>query len=374
MSESTGSVKVDVFLETVPRVCDLSGRHPFRVTVCVKICDPRTITLQTTGSLLDPTAAFREGRIAIIDIESGNPIPGFADTENKTSPEQPSFVTLSGASYAESLYKIHFSTRLGASHEEGHLFPFDCSGLKAGHRYALKFLDSGVTWWRFGTQAEVLTQEVLPKPLEPSEAGTLEFISRRTPDFQAVPALPKPPKVSVSLSTSSDICHMSGETPFTVTVSFTSYAAKPITVVAAFRTPFDQLYADIIDAETKETVALGNHIIACPAGGASYRAEDFITLRPKAPFLQQITLNPVLDRNDIGSRSPHTYMDKFVDGRSYVVRLKGRMFGSKLRWWSYDSIEEVLQYAGTIEDSSLPYVPSIPLGFSQEVRFTAVDS
>ncbi|KAI9793282.1 MAG: hypothetical protein M1835_007353 [Candelina submexicana] len=317
-----------------------------------------------------------------MDVKSGNPIsrPAYVEGESTTilpgSVAQGSvpFLTLNGSSYPESIFDIDFSTSRGTSHTGSRLFPFDMTGLEAGHEYAFKLVDPGVTWWRYGTLEQVSTKEAIPKPFGPSEGTQLGFRARSFHGFQAVAALPQPPDISVSLSTSSDICHLSGTPAFAVNISFTLHAAKPITVISAFSSPFDQLYVEIIDAETKENAALGDFICACFDSEGPYAADHFLVLKPETPYLQRVTLTPVENPNNPETSARYTStMGRLVSGRSYLARLDGSMFDSEIKWWSYDTIDEVLLYAGTIGESGLPYVPPIPLDLSQEVGFTAVD-
>ncbi len=370
MSATTRSPELDVHLYVRPRVCDLSCRHSFTLSLSIRLCEPGRVKIQTSGSILDPAATFLKGRIDIIDAESreaisrpvhtgdGNPVLPPGSSTKESSP----FLTLDGSSDPDSIFEIDFSTTPETSNVGSHHFPFDVTGLQAGRQYLFKLVDSGVTWWRYGTPEEAPTSEAMLKPLEPSEGARLEFKARNMHGFRVVAALPQPPKVSISLSASSAVCHLSGSPPFIVKIAFTSHATKPLTINTDNSPLADyQAITQVFNTRTRQWVGLDYlECVTSRDDDGPWVAENFVVLEPRQPHVRSATI----DLDNLSSLS---------NGEEYAVCLRDVVRDSELGWWSYDSVEEVLQYAGTVENSGLHYVPPIYLDLAQEIRFTAVD-
>ncbi|KAI9703580.1 MAG: hypothetical protein M1836_007350 [Candelina mexicana] len=366
MSEIVSFPDIDIFLYSLPGICYLSNAHPFEPSIIIESNDPRPLTLLAPGTIFDPTAAFARARVEIIDFASGaviqkHPTGSTGDTvvqPNYQHEEPFSFLTLEGSG---SRYAIYFSTAPRTGHMGRTYFSFDSAGLQSGHKYTLRFSDSGVSWWRYCRKDDLsLPQNGIPMSLDPLGNAALDLHIRRAGKFRVADHLPEPPKVSVSLSATSDICQIRGDPPFTIRLAFTSHAAKPLTVLTA-RSPLGpQTIVQVADVHTRDWVAIDFYHCLGGREEGRYEPDDFAVLEPEQPHVQEITL----DTCDL---------EKLHNGKEYLICLSDEVARGSFSWWSYDSIEEVVKYAGSVEDSGLFYVPPIPLDLTPEIRFRALD-
>ncbi len=367
MSEPTSSPKVNIYLSPRPGICYLSNVHPFEPRIIIKSRDSRPFTFLATGTIFDPIATFSRNRVEIVDSESrtviAKPLPEISEKSavqpNYQDEEPFSFITLGGNCH---IHVIYFSTTPHTGHMGRIYFPFHSTGLVPGRKYTLRLRDSGVTWWKYGSKEDLgLPQTGVPGSLVPSESTSLDFHCQQSSEFRVASDLPESPNVSVSLSTSSDICHLSGHPLFTVRVTFTLYDKKPLTLNTNLSPLGAQSIAQIVDANTRAWVGIDFLDCVGVREDGPWAADDFVVLTPEQPHIQEIKLDREI-------------LDNLRSGKEYVACL-GADGGSRstFKWWSYDSIEQVLQYAGMVGGSGLYYVPPIAPDLSAEVRFTAVD-
>lgn len=122
--------------------------------------------------------------------------------------------------------------------------------VRTGHRYLIGFSASGGrSWCQYGPEENHLGHLGKDRPESLPLQRTTGFIE------VTVRNDPPPPTFSASLSTSSDVCHLSGGSPtFDLIVSVTSHETRPITV-AMEDTPFHlaQGLDDIFEIQDQET-------------------------------------------------------------------------------------------------------------------------
>ncbi|KAK2757310.1 hypothetical protein FQN54_004824 [Arachnomyces sp. PD_36] len=232
--ETQNTLEVRLEYSHCPAVLDLSGEHLFDALLKVRRphsdSDPRPITLLTTGSVLDPRAAFSNGSFELfgtggkgnstsIKNESGN-----GETRGIDQAPKDAFVTLpSRAGPRGGLHRrLHFDIVVPLRIREhlGHL-------LLPNKTYRLKLVTKslGIKWWCYGTK------EDLPTPLPPSEPA--ELTVRKSDggrSFHTVSSLPRPPPISVSISLSAPIVRRAEDDPPILRIEATNRSDKPVTL------------------------------------------------------------------------------------------------------------------------------------------------
>lgn len=84
-----------------------------------------------------------------------------------------------------------------------------------------------------------------------------------------------------------------------------------------------------------------------------WQSEDFLQLVPGVPYRERRVLDPT---------------DLEV-GTSYILRLLDNCWV----WWSFQTVEEVMRYAGERGSGSLGYASVVELTCSDEVKFCVVE-
>ncbi|MCJ1360990.1 hypothetical protein MMC16_000085 [Acarospora aff. strigata] len=241
--------------------------------------------------------------------------------------------------------------------------------VRNGHTYLIRFSESGgLSWCQNGPKEENLghLERHLPESL-PLQRATdcIEFTIRDDP---------LPPTFSASLSTSSDVCHLSvGSPTFNLIISVTSYETRPITV-AMEDTPFylaqglDDIF-EIQDQKTNERLELPSGV-GCfldNTGPDDYPSklilQEFLS---QEPYVQKYALEPFDAATSNGGE-----LECLSEGHRYSVRpsqdiLQG--FGS---WcWGRKSelpedgkeVRKLLRNNGRISFA----VPDVPVIFKAE--------
>lgn len=347
----TEAPQIEVQIHASP-TCYLSGAYPFRIAIHVVLHHCPAITIFKHGTILDPSAVFSLNRIEIFDSETGNKIrvPSNNEIEDQTdiplTPED-SLLTL----YERRSSWIQLSTV--AAKDYKHLL--DVSGLARDRKYTLRLRDHGIVRWFYGTKDDLAGRLYLPIEFAQAETRLLPGYIYNTASFKTLSDLPQAPRVTVSISASSETCFLSGEPAFTILISYTSFADQPITVRKNTKYVTDD-GLEILDVSSRKCVGPGN---ICCCDEDFWRAEDFMRLEPFVPVVVKKTLTTTGGYYDT---------QNLESGKHYIVKIK-RLF-DRLSWWGHEEIEEILRSLGG--GSLLPYVPPIWLVCENEVAFQAV--
>lgn len=339
----------------VSRACYLSGTRAFSLSIKFLLHSPCPITIFTPGSVLDAKAIFSQDKVDIVDAGTQEkiefPSRGLRGPPHALSAEnEDCFVTLIDGN-------PHYISFSSGHSRRPEVNAFDVTRLAPDRTYTLRFRDNGISWWRYGTKEEVLKELAsLQEQLE-SKPLPLHITTISDNFLKTFADMPQPPKVTVSLSASSSTCFLSGDPPFTVYISFTSHADRPITVMYD-RTILTDSGLEFVDVLTGKVVG-PEHIDLLLNEGGSWHAEDFLRLEPGKPWVEERTFTTTGYAPDV------SFLRK---GNEYLVRYQDLSF----RWWGYDEVQEVLKYGGDKGSmSSFPFVSPIPLHGENQVRFRA---
>ncbi|KAI9872280.1 MAG: hypothetical protein M1830_001827 [Pleopsidium flavum] len=191
--------------------------------------------------------------------------------------------------------------------------------VKNGQTYLIKFAESGgLSWCQYGPKEEYLGHLDRHRPDSlPLRRGS-ECIKFSVRDD------PPPPIFSASLSTSSNVCHLSAGFPtFELIISITSHETQPITV-AVEDTPFyiAQGLNEIFDIQDKET----NERVEMPSGAGCFMdntgsddyppemvLEEFL---PDEPYIRKYALEPFDEASSNGGE-----LECLTEDHNYLVRL-----------------------------------------------------
>ncbi|KAL1594348.1 hypothetical protein SLS60_010108 [Paraconiothyrium brasiliense] len=196
---------------------------------------------------------------------------------------------------------------------------------------------SSITHWEFGEEdtpkptitskdVSTLLRKPSPTPIPwtvVSSPSTLIFTTRSAP-------LPTPTTL-VSLSAPSTFS-LSSNPPFRYTLTFSTSAQNPITVLAT-RDAVISSDADIELIDPMSGARLGPEMLDDGNEDGPYQPSDFTRLD-----------SVYTEHRELDITSPHwqELKGKLSVGEEYVLRY----LGGKWRWWTEDTIEEVLMYAG----------------------------
>lgn len=188
--------------------------------------------------------------------------------------------------------------------------------VKPSRTYLIRFSETGgLSWCQYGSKDEH------PGHLDSIDrAGSLPFRRGSECIRFSVRDDPPPPTFSVSLSTSSDVCHLSAESPtFELIISITSHETQPI-IVAIQDTPFyiaqglDEIFY-IHDKDANERVEM-------PSGVGCYMddtdsdpsmiLEEFL---PEKPYVRKYPLEPFDEATSNGGE-----LEYLTEGHHYSVR------------------------------------------------------
>ena len=346
----TEAPQIEVQIHVSP-ACYISCAYPFHIVIHVVLHHWPAITVFKHGTILDPSEVFSLNRIEIFDSETGNQVRvpsnnvGIEDqTDIPLTPED-SLLTL----HDRHSSWIEFSTVVTRDHE--HLL--DVSGLAPDRKYTLRLRDHGIVRWFYGTKEDLTGWLYSPIEFAQAETRPLPGYINNTPSFKTLSDLPQAPRVTVSISASSETCFLSGEPPFTILISYTSYTDQPITVRKNTMYVTDD-GLEILDVSSRKSVGPSN--ICCCCDEDLWRAEDFMRLEPFVPVVMKKTLTTTGGYYDT---------QNLESGKHYIVKIRRRY--DKLSWWGHEEIEVILR--NLRGGSLLPYVPPIWLFVRMKSHF-----
>lgn len=252
---------------------------------------------------------------------------------------------------------IHFTSSNTRQPDE---LPFLTSSLQAGRKYRLHFNPTTtISHWPASAEDALYA-------LQDGSASTSDI---PTPSSHPIPwsATPgsdtiifetrssRPPTPHITASLSTPPTHSLSK-PFTFTLTFSTDAAHPITVLASRERPVSE-YSDIkiLDASSHRRVF--PNLIVCSGDGDVPKREDFWTL--KRAHTEYRKVDP---------QSSFWSDVKLEVGKEYILSHQGGKW-----WWTEDSIDEVLSYLESWSSAGLAAGGEIEFAGADEVRFKVVE-
>ena len=344
---------IDVSLHADP-TCDLSGQSRFSLVVLL------TFRGEGSATIVEHDDALNSGLVNILscgciecfDILSGETVPVLGSNEDEETSRNKSDNTEKEPLLMKlDSNRASYVTFTSATSPRAYEFLFNTSKLQSNRNYTIRCKPWRLDWWSHDSVEECLDFFKTHGRLPPSQEPTLQCMpSNDTITFDCRENTPKSPRVGVSLAASS-ILSLSGEPPFRFTTSFTSYAEKPITVLAQRETVVAiNSDIEIIDSTTKKRVA--PDLIDVNIDGP-WRREDFLILKPGEPHVEERSLH---FKDGLG--------DLQVNAEYSLCFPR-----SCWRWWGYDSVDQAAQWATEGKIRFLDYASAIELVSPDEVKF-----
>lgn len=359
--------RVSVSLSTSSDILDMYGWPRFALKTTVMSLEDRPITVLTRNTILEPGQALFQKRLEFFDAQSS------AKIDRATM----AICTPRPVRRTCSSEKLFITLQPGVSHPVTHIMSTptsslqpidtDINGLERGRTYILKAVENyPLTWWSYGTKHELLN---LPgKSTTLSQATPLPLNDVGTCKFLVGEVIPKPPRVSISLSPSSSV-----NTKVSFDVTITLLDSRPVTLVVT-GTLLDSEVAggdliritdvgtgELLQAKTKE----------CLQGKP--QPERLVTLEPEVPFIATI----VLKRNS----SLHDFPDRRLDSqtsddhrtvwpfKSSHVYEGAITDGQEIQHWRYGAKEDMFDRSDTSATEHWWECTTIPLDLCEPVRF-----
>lgn len=284
--------------------------------------------------------------VECVDAESGEAIPVL------TAPTELSLMTL----YDKRSDYLTFTTDSTPREYE---FIFETNKLQPDRSYTIRCHPLTLQWWSHDSQADILSYRASHGEFPPSETPPLPCsVTRNEISFSTRNDLPQPPAITVSLSVPSTLS-LSNNPPFRFTMTFTSHAPRPITALAE-RDNVETLNKDVEILSSETRLPIDSDLIDDGNMGGPWRREDFLRMEPGVPYAESRALDPT---------QAYSGLENLKVGEEYILRMPD----SQWSWWSEDSVDEVMRYAGDRDSGRLGHVPSIELVCQDEVKFRAVD-
>ena len=344
---------IEVRLWTNP-VCYLSNQVRFSLVVHITLHDVESVTFVKHSDDVESGLVnlLMAECIECFDMVSNEKIPVFGDAESISrdkiaSASTPLLMSLrdNRASY------VTFTTDTKPREYE---FVLDPSRLQPGRKYTIQCTYSSLDWWSRSSLDDCLAHFKAHGELPSTEVPPLQCKVSNKVTFECRQKLSEPPRVDVHLS-AAPILSLSGNVPFNFSTTFVSHATRPITVLAERNDKIaDNNDVEIVDA--KSGIRVAPDLIDVNDDG-SWAQDDFLTLEPERPYVEERVLE---------------YWKAGLDGlrldTDYILRFPKDSW----RWWSFDSIDEVMRYAGDRGSWSLGSSQPIDLICNDEVKLYTV--
>ncbi|MCJ1367941.1 hypothetical protein MMC16_007077 [Acarospora aff. strigata] len=369
---------VSVSLSTSSDVLDLSGwpRFALKVTVVADVAQP--ITVLTRDTILEPGRALWQDRFEFVDTMSNAKVDratmAICSSKDirRTWGSEKRFITLQpGVPHAVT----HFLSTPTSPTSPGY-WDTDINGLERGHTYVLKAAEGHpIRWWSYGTKQELLdtpgestalTQTLPPLPLN----------NVRSCSFSVGEVIPKPPRVSVSLSISLHVDD-AFENPT---------LALKVTILSLERRPILALLSDtILDSDVVGTdklmikdVGTGEDVLVEVKEGL--RDEDqpdrAVILEPDVSFVEEKLFHQDSSQPSKRSSSSMIYSHAsnlgltafhFKSGHVYQIAIAD---GQEIKHWRYGIDEDKLDHIHTSNTKDWWECTTIPLNLCAPAQFT----
>ena len=251
----------------------------------------------------DIAVALRRGLLDLIDVETNSPI------SISPSDEAAGSLVVPPAS-SNTFYSLSIDS-----------FDSFWNVLIPGRRYEIRWsVDSGQSWCFYGKREESfenvsrLPARRLPRPIH----------------LTVYDDVSAPPQFSISLTSSSDICYLSGCPRFMFELAVTSHEKFPITV-CLHKTPLHEFHGleeivDVVD-ETGEGVEWP-YAIGCFEGSEPFPPDhEFEELAPEIPYRRTFSLDPYDPETSNGGE-----LNSLETHRIYKVKLQNSLLASFGKW------------------------------------------
>ena len=348
--------KLAVRLQT-DRICCLNHQPRFSLVVFLTLTSEKPVTLVRNGS--GQQAGLKQTLVSqcieCFDVESGQRVP-VLDIKHGSQSINPDahWLDLINLEPQRTGY-ITFTT---ATSPRDYEFAFDSSQLKEDRTYDIYCKPTALRWWSLGSKESIEEYFKMHGELPPSELPPLRCeVAPLGVRFDTWGKVQEAPKVSVSLSTPS-IMSLSGKVAFKFSLAFTSYATRPITVLAE-RGSAKAGHADmeILDSATKKRVA--PDLIDAGNMNGPWLREEFLRLDPGEPYVEHRVFDPTNIYSGLENLKLHT---------DYILRMVDTEWG----WWSFDDVDTVMGYAGERGSGRLGPAKAISLICNNENKFHIV--
>lgn len=336
------------------RVLYLSRETRFSLVLFVTLNSEKPVTFVKTDRDLGKGLVNQlvTHSVECVDAESGEAVPVLtAPTWKESEGESFSLMTL----YDRRSDYLTFTT---ASAPREYEFHFETSELRSDRTYTIRCHPLTLQWWSHDSREDILSYRASHGKFPPSETPPLPCSATRNEiSFSTRKDLPQPPAVTVSLSAPSTFSR-SNNPPFKLTITFTSHAPRPITALAE-RDNVETSNKDIEIISSETGLPIDSDLIDDGNMSGPWRREEFLRMEPEVPYVESRVLDPT---------KAYSGLEFVKVGEEYILRMRD----SQWTWWSEDSVDEVMRYAGDRDSGRLGHVPPIELVCQNEVKFRAV--
>ena len=339
--------KINVHLKTAEKTCFLNCQPRFSLVVLLTLSSEQSVTFikDGTGPHTGLAQLLASECVECTDTETGQCIPVL---NNAKGPNKDSLELMSLEPE-----RTNYITFTNGTDRRAYEFDFVSSILEPDRSYTIRCNVAALRWWTLMSLEEVGNYLEKNMKLPSSETQPLRLESLNTVSFDTRVQMDNAPKIDVSLSAPSTLS-LSGDPPFEYHITFTSNATKPITVrsepqgLQSINTEIE-----ILDVDTRKRVA--PDLIDVNDDGRPIVREEFLRLNPREPHVERRVLDPTKRYSGLEDLNVDT---------DYVLHVIENHW-----WWSYDTIDEVIEYAGERGLAGLRSTQSIDLISCNEVGF-----
>ena len=345
---------IDVRLRT-DRICFCSNQVRFSLVVFLTLHNEQSVTIAEYGGDLDVGLVnlLKSKCIECVDSTSGETVPVLDDGKNISQGKDPRANTPLFMSLQRS--SANYITFTTDPRPRAYEFSFNASELQPGRKYTVRCKDLTLDWWSRRSVDSCVEHFKVHGALPPTESPPLCRSPVNEVTFECREDLSKPPRVEVCLAASSTMS-LSGKPPFEFSTTFISHAAKPITVLAE-RDNVICINSDIEIVDSCTGTRVAPDLIDDGDIEGPWRQDDFLTLEPGREYIEKRLL-----RLEDG-------LDSLKPDNGYDLRFPETSW----TWWTFDSVDEVMRYAGDRGSGSLGKALPIIISCDNEVGFRTTD-
>lgn len=352
--DTTPTLSVRLASNFSPAVFDLSGEEPFEIFLETRWGhtfddDRKPLTIQSNGSVFDPSAALSQGFLELINLDTGDKINVDAGNASKSMlldlpDKEKSYVTLERRinphrtqDNCENIIPIHLAA---------YIKPL----VQANKSYRIHLVnhDIGIEWWTYG-DSPASSDETLPV----SESGKLLALKETHIDFHAVVSIPHPPPISVSLSLTPTTIRMADSPATKLRIATTNHYHTPITVSTLPQQQFiRETYPWRSDLPCLNSILLPTASLQNFSITSIYTTKEFVGT--SNPHIQHIGKHPGWSRTNFRTITlrpgiPHVIERDFLTGadaiKERMAKDGGDEFLLKIRpynvWWCEGTLDDM---------------------------------
>ena len=243
---------------------------------------------------------------------------------------------------------------------------FDPSSLLPDHRYRLCFTPTAsITHWPSATEVSLsslsrvsndsLTATDIPKPSKTRIAWDV-ISGNHTISFKTRPSPAETPTVNVSLSAPSTFS-LSNHPHFTFTLTFSTDSPGPITVL----TERGRVRGSDSDLEILDAISgfcVGPERIDDGNIDGPWQREEFLRID-----------RTYTETRKLDATRKYYCLPELQVGKEYILRI----LGGEWSWWTEDTVDEVMTYAGERGSMGLGKTEAIKFASAGEEKFRVVE-